>query len=205
MMTILEYNNHMWSYYLQLETDFLNTLKYVEFAEDNFGVYSKEYAIQLLSICSEIDVVFKKLCEKIDFNHKRENIVDYSQILSNFDGLTTTKVKFKYNSLEYLPFENWSTDTTLFWWKDYNCVKHHRLDDDNNKKANLKNVFYALAALFLLNRFYCKTICANKRMKEPVVKSKLFEVVGWESCIPVGNGFVQVLRTNGNIGLIYDG
>ena len=48
----------MWSYYLQLETDFLNTLNYVEFAEDNFGVYSKEYAIQLLSICSEIDVVF---------------------------------------------------------------------------------------------------------------------------------------------------
>lgn len=35
-MTLQEYNVNIWPFYLRLENDFLNTLNYVEFSEDNF-------------------------------------------------------------------------------------------------------------------------------------------------------------------------
>lgn len=58
---------------------------------------------------------------------------------------------------------------------------NHRIDwNDNIKLANLKNVFNALAALFILNRYLCKIVCSNKIMKEPEIKSNLFTMVGWD-------------------------
>lgn len=85
---------------------------------------------------------------------------------------------------------------------DYNKVKHNRAENDNIKLANLKNVFNALAALFILNRYLCKIVCSNKIMKEPEIKSNLFTMVGWDICISVGNGFVRRLSTNGNMSLL---
>ena len=72
------------------------------------------------------------------------------------------------------------------------------------KLANLKNVFNALAALFILNRYLCKIVCSNKIMKEPEIKSNLFTMVGWDICILEGNGFVRRLSTNGNMSVLVE-
>ena len=55
-MTIDTFNTSIWQYYLQLENDFYATLNFVEFSDDNFSVFSKEYSKQLLSICSDAGV-----------------------------------------------------------------------------------------------------------------------------------------------------
>lgn len=39
--------NKYWRYYLLLEKKFIDTLNYVELAEENFSTYSVEYAHQL--------------------------------------------------------------------------------------------------------------------------------------------------------------
>lgn len=205
-MTIDTFNTSIWQYYLQLENDFYATLNFVEFSDDNFSVFSKEYSKQLLSICSEIDIVFKQICELVDSSKERKNITDYANILTSYEGLTSAKVRFLLNQNEFVPFDNWTQNNSPSWWKDYNLVKHSRLDDDNYKKGNLKNVFTSLAALYILNRYLCRIVSQHKRwLKEPTIKSKLFEMVGWESCIPIGNGFVQVLHSNGGISVDFDG
>lgn len=55
-MTKDEYNLKYWMFYMQLENDFSKTFNYVEFADDNLSAYSKEYAKQLISIGSELDI-----------------------------------------------------------------------------------------------------------------------------------------------------
>lgn len=178
----------------------------MEFSEDNFGVFSKEYSKQLLSICSEIDIVFKQLCELVDNRQDRKNIIDYAKVLINYDGLTNAKVKFLLTQAECTPFDDWTETHSPTWWKDYNLVKHNRIEDENYKKGNLQNVYTALAALYVLNRYLCKIVSQHKKwLKEPGIKSKLFEMAGWDSCIPIGNGFVQILHTNGGISVNYDG
>lgn len=82
--------------------------------------------------------------------------------------------------------------------------KAHQYAIDNIKLANLKNVFNALAALFILNRYLCKIVCSNKIMKEPEIKSNLFTMVGWDICILEGNGFVRRLSTNGNMSVLVE-
>jgi len=118
--------------------------------------------------------------------------------------LADATVQFSYNKESYKPFDGWTPNSKPSWWGDYNKVKHNRAENDNIKLANLKNVFNALAALFILNRYLCKIVCSNKIMKEPEIKSNLFTMVGWDICILEGNGFVRRLSTNGNMSVLVE-
>lgn len=118
--------------------------------------------------------------------------------------MESIKDYFSYNKESYKPFDGWTPNSKPSWWGDYNKVKHNRAENDNIKLANLKNVFNALAALFILNRYLCKIVCSNKIMKEPEIKSNLFTMVGWDICILEGNGFVRRLSTNGNMSVLFE-
>ena len=204
-MTRIEYNMKYWMFYLQLEEEFRDTLNYVEFQQDNFPTYSKEYAKQLVSIGAELDVIFKTLCEQVDSTKHRDNITNYAEVLCTYDNLAIAEVEFSINKEKYKPFEGWTPTNRPFWWDAYNKVKHHRAENDNIKKANLENVFNALAALYVLNRYLCKIVCAGRVMKEPEIKSKLFKMIGWEVCIPMGNGFMQVASADcGHVDFVFE-
>ena len=60
------------------------------------------------------------------------------------------------------PNEDGKSYATPKWWNSYNKVKHKRLDVDsdgvNYKKANLENIVYAYAALYLLEFEFMKNI-----------------------------------------------
>ena len=205
MMTINEYNTKVWMYYLQLEKDFCDTLNYVEFSEDNFMTYSKEYSKQLLSICSEIDIICKRLSELLCPQKLCSNINEFAEILADYNDLKNARVLFMLNKEEYKPFEGWSNGNSPVWWKEYNILKHNRTKDDNYKLGNLKNVFFSLAGLYILNRYLCKKISEGKIMDEPDTKSTIFGMVKWKVCVPIGNGFVQVLEPDGGMSLIHEG
>lgn len=204
-MTIEEYNSTVWTYYLQLENDFYNTLNYVEFSTTNYSTFSKEYAKQFLSICSEIDVVCKLLCAEISAPAPVKNINGYASIISTYKNFSNATVKFLYNNTTYSPWAGWAPNNSPNWWNGYNLVKHHRTSDSNFRKANLQNTFLALAALYILNRYYCNFVYAAKLMKEPSNKSSLFSMVGWPSSVSLGGGFIQTLETNGSISVHFDG
>lgn len=200
-MTVMEFNKKVWAFYLRLEDDFLNTLKYVDFSQDNFATFSIEYEKQLLAIGSEIDVLCKLLCKEIAPTQEAKCITQYAEILCNYQDITNASVhvSLSLSSNDFTPFSGWTPTNSPAWWKAYNAIKHQRTDNHNYKKGNLENVFLALSALYILNRYYCKLLNRNRIMNEPDIKSSLFTMVGWRVCIPIGNGFVNVLEVDGSI------
>ncbi len=203
-MTIEEYNSKVWAFYLRLEKDFIESLNYVEFAEDNYSTYSIEFERMLLAICSEIDVLCKLLCKEIDPTASPTKILDYANILCGYNNFISSAVHFERIKKSFIPFDGLTTQDTPYWWKAYNKVKHERTDNDNYKKGNLENVFMSLAALYSLNRYYCKKISTSALFDEPLPKSQLFNMDGWRSVTPIGNKFAMVAQADGRMSMMCD-
>ncbi|MFU8786893.1 MAG: hypothetical protein ACNA7U_06535 [Candidatus Izemoplasmataceae bacterium] len=194
-----------WAHYLYLESDFIETNRYVSIDSANYSTYSIEYLKLLQTICGEVDVVFKVMLQHIDSNYEGQNIQDhFNFIMSNQRDLFSKEPKEEFSNNIVKPFEVWNTNTTyipLTWWKSYNKVKHNRTGIDagieNYKLANLENTINALAALFILNLYLCKKIVRNPNPNAEIFSpqpiSKLFLLEGWNSeVIFVGNSLVFV-------------
>ena len=79
IVNIDEFCKYHWEYYLVLEKDFLETERYISFdlgdnylyddrETTNIGnsmTFSNEYIKQYQTICSEIDVVMKSICNEL--------------------------------------------------------------------------------------------------------------------------------------------
>lgn len=136
-----------WNYFLALESDLDRVSRYVEFTTDNYTTYSLEMAHLLLAAGSEIDVVLKGLCKKVNPTIKASNIENYREILTpKFPKLCSMNVRIPRYNLGIIPWDNWQNNKKPCWWDAYNKVKHER-----NKyyyKANLQYTIESLAGLF---------------------------------------------------------
>lgn len=65
--------NNYWVYYRELEKEFMQTQKYVEFCIDNNSTYSVEFMKLFQAVCSEIDVVGKTAAKAINEQFKPED------------------------------------------------------------------------------------------------------------------------------------
>lgn len=142
-----------WNYFLALDDDAAKFSRYVEFSGSNFKTYSIELARILMAASSEVDVVAKLLCKKIDSNKKADNITNYRKtIMGAFPRVATFKMLIPRFGLSFTPWKNWKSGKSPDWWQDYNSVKHNR--NINYEKANLSNVLNSIAALFILLLYY---------------------------------------------------
>ena len=152
----VQFDNSYWHYFLILEEDFKNTLRYIYLTESNFETYSAEYAKQLISISIEFETICKLLCQEID-NSKPGNIGQYKgTILTKFPHIWSTPIFIdQQNHMKIFPLEEWKEKGgTLRWWTDYNDIKHTR--HLNFNKATLKNTLYALGSLLILESYLYK-------------------------------------------------
>lgn len=159
-----------WNLLTVLESDLEIASRYIEFNSNNFSTYSTELSKLLLSSCSEIDVVMKEICEKISPAAKRRSINQWADIVNNNKELSAIlgeEVTIDRFNLSFVPFKNWTSDDSPFWWKSYNKVKHERVNNFN--KASLKNTLYAYSGL-ILSVFYLEKIrnpeLNNKQLME---------------------------------------
>lgn len=179
-MSVAHFFRDYWSYYIELENEFMETTKYVELRSDNFKTYSFEYLKLLQAICSEIDIIGKYIACSFNKSFKVNSETkiykwgyEIQQAFENLQGRTVCLKEARY---ELTPFKDWEYTVktssrkskyicladhgkNLFWWRAYNSVKHERAFCDesgtlNYSKANLKNVLYALSALYLLERLF---------------------------------------------------
>ena len=155
-MPIAEKNKLVhWNYFLAFDQDAEKLSRYIEFTNDNFKAYSIELVRLLLSAASEVDVVAKLLCSKVNSNAKAKNINDYRDILNPaLPKIKDMKIQIPRYGLELIPWDNWKTNRPPDWWLDYNAVKHQR--DENFKQANLKNTLNSISGLFCLLLYYYK-------------------------------------------------
>jgi len=138
--------NPHWQYYLSLVEDIDRVSRYIDLAEDNYTTYSTEFTRLLLAAGSEIDVVAKLLCTKVDPSSKPSTIIEYGKVLSpKYSGLTSVEVSIPRAGLSFVPWHDWTNEGAPSWWSSYNKVKHER--DKNFKDANLGNVLNAVAGL----------------------------------------------------------
>lgn len=189
-----------WNYYLELEDQFIATKKFVEFDVSDFTTYSVEYLKLFQAVCSEIDVVAKILAEEYDAAFKKlenKNIQKWGYYLQlAYPCLETISVLFN-NEFSLYPWQNWKyekyTDKngalryrllrgkeTPFWWTAYNKVKHERTSHfkdgkANYSRANQKNLIYALAALFVLEKSYLES--STEKQELSYSESKLFRYI----------------------------
>lgn len=189
-----------WNYYLELEDQFIATKKFVEFDVSNFTTYSVEYLKLFQAVCSEIDVVAKILAEEYDAAFKKlenKNIQKWGYYLQlAYPCLETISVLFN-NVFSLYPWQNQKyekyTDKngalryrllrgkeTPFWWTAYNKVKHERTSHfkdgkANYSRANQKNLIYALAALFVLEKSYLES--STEKQELSYSESKLFRYI----------------------------
>ena len=62
-----------WKYFRELEGEFLQTRKYVEFCEENNATFSIEYLKLYQAVCSEIDVVGKAMAKVANDSFKPDD------------------------------------------------------------------------------------------------------------------------------------
>lgn len=153
-----------WQHFLALEADFASTARYVEFSGSNFSTFSIEYAKLLLAIGSEVDVLCKVICERIDSSVNRRDMDDYRTCIAAHSQIATEKVLIRRYNLDFEPWNSWASGKNPAWWKSYNKVKHQR--DIHFNEANLKNCSNAIAGLFVIV-LYCHKAEKSSELLEP--------------------------------------
>lgn len=133
-------------------TDLYTLFNYVEPCDDNFCVYSHRIYELFLRTATEFETNCKGILEANNYSIERNMTMnDYFKI-SSAAKLSGYSVLFHRWATrhEFKPFSSWNTCTysPLDWYKDYNDVKHNRLD--NFRKANLNNLMNAISALLCI-------------------------------------------------------
>ena len=185
-----------WNYFLELEEQFLETRRYVDFDVANEKTYSVEYLKLYQAVCSEIDVVAKEIASVMNPNFKIDNSTNITkwgyEIQQQFPNIKLEKVIFN-SSTKIIPFDNWEYEWTItkagkkrlklsegcktpIWWKNYNEVKHQRIGlvtgTKNFQLANQRNLVSAFSALFLLEDLFINN---NSKTTTLISRSQLFE------------------------------
>ncbi len=138
-----------WHYFVALCEDVEKASRFVEPTPENFKTYSVEYARLYLAIGSEIDVVAKMLCKKIDPNARLHGITTYQPVIvGRYPDMPDVEVTVPRNDFSFTPWKDWRSGASPDWWKHYNGVKHER--DKNFKEANLGNTPNALGGLLIV-------------------------------------------------------
>lgn len=146
---------HHWNYFLALEDDVVRLARYLEPTSDNFGAYSLELARILSTAASEVDVVAKQLCRKLNPDSKADRITAYMKgITAAHPEIIHAETSIPKFGLGFNPWEQWGQQKSPLWWQAYNKVKHHR--HTHFQEANLKHALNAVAGLFIMLLFFYK-------------------------------------------------
>ena len=149
----LELKGH-WNYFLSLENDIANTSRFVE-PSGQENVYSFEFAKILILACTEVETVFRNLCEEISGTKVSSNMGDYkSIILTKYPKIVDAEVTISRLYRNIRPFEGWDVGK-LLWWDAYQGVKHDR--GKTFDEATYMNAVTALSALYILIFYLAKT------------------------------------------------
>jgi hypothetical protein len=140
--------NH-WRYFLSLESEFNDALRYVEFTPKQQEVFSFEFARLLLLTCSELDVDFKVVCSHVAPTAEAESIGQYFTCITTKYDISKETVRLDRFSERVEPYAQWNKDTPPTWWTAQNKVKHRR--HEYFDQATLGNTMQALCGLFVAN------------------------------------------------------
>ncbi len=173
-MTMID--NLNWRYFLALEEELIATQGFVEPHEKNYGTFSLKYRAIILQACSEIEILFKKICSIEP--EKRADIKIYrTYINKHHKHFFTIEVLIP---LYHKKLKPWficveEDDKSPLFWNAYKEIKH----EGKLESATLKNAIDSLAGLFsLLLAWYFKLYKKEFLENEAISLPKLFNFEG---------------------------
>ena len=158
-----------WEYYINLENEFLEFLKYVPLEKDHYKVWSPFLGNMLNNTGSVIDSFLKTSLfsdtfddiddvqdarKRFESNIKLDMNIYRSVFEKKYD-LSKKKIFDLKTYSPFLPFSAWEKEKSLNWWADYTNYKHDQFT--NRHKASLRTTLDALGGLFLLNVIHLET------------------------------------------------
>lgn len=161
--------NHFWPVYKNLEEETLQLTKYIQFTDEQLGVYSMYIADLLVRCAMEIEALSKELYWKNggtevygEDGKKRDLFFDTDCIafLNELWGICKKEVlvsstKFYFEKSEnriISPLYKAEKRSGAKWNKAYQAVKHDR--KNSLRQGKIENLISALGALFILNLYY---------------------------------------------------
>ena len=131
--------------YLSLENKTNDLGLVIQFDKRNFNTFGIEIYNLLFLSCN----LFERLAKEISKDNK-SNMNNWKQnekiCMHSDEELIFTPMNYKFKPMEALGNEK-IEDRSLFWWQDYNSVKHNLSEIH---KATLCNLIYALSSTGLL-------------------------------------------------------
>lgn len=210
------FEKQFWYFYIDIEEEFLEIGKTIPIDIINRNTFSFKYAKLLQTICSEIDVIFKKFMDFKKYPHKKENIQTYESFINNnfndFKSSTITCYKSFHNYESIKPYEDWTSQDSPRWWKINNKIKHSRSElnefgVEQYKRANQYNVLYALAGLFILLMYFYEEIInedsPEEKLRVPLPQSEIFHLENWGNYYKniIANKYYFEIKKDGNLWL----
>lgn len=163
-------NTVHWNYFIALENDLLFLSRFLEITTSNFSSYSVELGRILFAAASEVDIVLKMYCQKIENINVIDNIGNYKAIITkHHPEFHAIKVHMPMYGITLNPWNKWRSEPQPHWWRAYNKAKHER--HEHFSEANLKNALNAVAALYIILLFYYKN---ENNASEHIFHSQLF-------------------------------
>jgi len=174
-------DNLYWPVYKNLEREVLALSNHIHFDDNQLIVYSVKIAELLLRCVTEIEAISKDLYETNggdmypkDNNGKNRQLYFDTDCLEYFERIWTLSKKqvivsaisfyFKKDENKILtPLKNANKHGKCDWKRAYQSIKHNRSKEI--RRANVKHLVRALAALYLLNIYY-----KDEKIQLPTVK-----------------------------------
>ena len=161
--------NHYWPIYKNLEEEAVNLSRYVQIDDEQVGVYSMHIADLIVRCAMEIEAISKELYWKnggvkpIGNNGNERDLyfdTDCIKHLNDLWGICEKEIivsseNFYFEKDENLiiqPLYKGHKRSGAKWNKAYQAVKHDR--KGSIKQGNIKNMIFALGALYILNLYY---------------------------------------------------
>ena len=138
-----------------LHEDYERIFEYIEPHDDNINTYSHRNYELLLRAATEFENICKQILSNKGYQKQSNemNITDYRTILSyqEYEILQKSSVQISVwtpSDRNIEPFKDWYSSGKLFWYQQYNEVKHNR--ESMFRLASLENLTLAMCSFVLL-------------------------------------------------------
>lgn len=149
-----------WDYYLELENEFLQTRRYVDFSEGNYHCYSVEFLKLFQAVCAEIDVLGKMMANTVNptysLNSRNKGILSWWYEVQNQYTIDVTRIEdrmlgnsrdvLKLNEyscifLDRIELQPWKGFSVEKRGKSYRCHNKPEWWDDYNSVKHARTIF----------------------------------------------------------------
>ncbi|MDA3080244.1 MULTISPECIES: hypothetical protein [unclassified Campylobacter] len=151
--------NYFWASYKNLEDKVLEVANYIQFDDKQSTVYSNYIADLLVMTVMQIESLSKELYRQMNINDDKELkfdedcikfLDDIWEICKKEIFISSNKIYF--DEIKIAPLKNANKKGKNTWKCAYQAVKHDRKKEIT--KGNIKNLIFAMGALYILNLYY---------------------------------------------------